>query len=181
MAKQGENRKRQQAGFTVLEALIAISIIVIGVGGVFGLTSRTVADSSANNNKLVAVYLAQEGIEIVRNIRDTNYLKIRQAVPGAAWDDGIILPGNDCATWCEADYNDAALSGVVAGLNPLQRDGNTSIYSYDGGSATPFTREIKATAVGVGKIEVEVTVFWSERGNVQKTVAATELYNWLIL
>jgi prepilin-type N-terminal cleavage/methylation domain-containing protein len=174
-------KQQQKSGFTVIEVLIAIFVIAIGAAGVFALMGRTIADSSANNNKLVASYLSQEGVEIVRNIRDTNYLRIRQEVPGVAWDDNIILPGNDCATSCRADYNDTALIGVAGPQPPLLRDSTTSIFSYDSGSATQFTREIKATAVGPDKIEVEVTVSWSERGSAREAVAVTELYNWLRL
>jgi len=168
-------------GFTIIEVLIAIFIIALGAGGLLTLSSQTIKASSFVNNKLVASYLAQEGVEIVRNIRDTNYLKIRQGDTGVAWDDNIILPGNDCATRCQTDYNDTALAGVGA-LTPLLRDAATNLYWYDSGTATNFTREIKATLIGTDKIEVVVTVFWTERNNVQhNVVAATELFNWLIL
>jgi hypothetical protein len=38
---------------------------------------------SLNQSKLIAYYLGQEGIENIRNIRDTNWLNDR------AWDQGI--------------------------------------------------------------------------------------------
>jgi len=180
MSKQIKHAKRLRAGFTVIEVLLAITIIIIGTGGVFALTARTVAVASANNNKLVASYLAQEGVEIVRNIRDTNFLKIREGV-ALSWDEGIILPGSVCATspFCQADYSQNSLS--VAAGGPLFRDGVTNLYNHTAGTPTIFIREIKTVAVGTDKIEVEVKVLWSERGDGREVQAVTEIYNWLIL
>ena len=75
--------------FTLIEVVVATFIIVAGTSGVFGLIQRTIAANSAASSKLVASYLAQEGIEDVRNQRDSNWLKQRTN-PGFIWDDGIV-------------------------------------------------------------------------------------------
>lgn len=162
-------------GFTLLETIIATFILTIGAVGVFTLVAHTTRFSSTVTTQFVASYLAQEGVEIVRNIRDTNFVKIRKGVPGAAWKDGLT----GCETMCEADYNDSSLVQVSA-LNPLLING--TLYSYDSGVSTvfPFRRNITVAVDGVDtKLDVLVEVSWQERGTTRSVKAATALYKWL--
>jgi prepilin-type N-terminal cleavage/methylation domain-containing protein len=76
-------------GFTLIEVVMATFIIAVGTLGVFGLLQRTISANSATSSRMAASYLAQEGIENVRNQRDSNWLKQRSD-PGLAWDDGIV-------------------------------------------------------------------------------------------
>ena len=69
--------------FTLIEVLIAIFLITVGIAGAFDLIQRTVAFSAISSSRLEAVYLAQEGIEIIRNTRDSNWLAENP------WDSGI--------------------------------------------------------------------------------------------
>lgn len=177
-----KKQRHPLTGFTVLEVVLALFIVSVGAIGVFSLTLRTFSSAGSTNNKLVASYLAQEGIEIVRNIRDTNFLEIRKDTPGVSWDDQIIDPDgdfvNECATSCQADYNDTVLTGVSGSPNALLRDPATNIYGYDSGAPTIYTRMITATT-DADKIYVQAKVAWQEGGQPREVVAATELFNWL--
>lgn len=75
-------------GFTLLEVLAAIFILTMGIGGAFVLVSQTAVSSQLASAKLTASYLAQEGIENIRNIRDSNFLKIHKGET-AGWLDGL--------------------------------------------------------------------------------------------
>lgn len=163
-------------GFTLLEVLVAIFILTTGIVGVFGLMHHTLSFTVMTENQLVASYLAQEGVEIVRNIRDTNFLKTRKGLP-ANWKDGIDVPGGLCSLGCKADYNDASLD-PSSPLDPILRNG--TLWSYDSGIATPFQRSITITSGGPDKIFVEVEVAWEERGESHDVIASSELHNWLI-
>lgn len=70
--------------FTILEVILAIFILTVAVFASFSLIQQTVVGVSLNQSKLIAYYLAQEGVENIRNIRDTNWLNDR------AWDQGIF-------------------------------------------------------------------------------------------
>jgi prepilin-type N-terminal cleavage/methylation domain-containing protein len=69
------NLMQKSGGFSLLEVLIAIFVLVIGVVGTYTAFGGMLASSSTTKQKLTAAYLAQEGIEIVRNVRDTNWLQ----------------------------------------------------------------------------------------------------------
>jgi len=115
-------------GFTILEVIVAIFVLTVAVGGSFVLIQQTLIAASLAQSKLAAHYLAQEGIEIVRNIRDTNWLKQRSDELNFFWDTDIIpleLPLGESRD-CIADYNDDGLSDFVE-EKPLNLDDNMII------------------------------------------------------
>lgn len=157
-------------GFTLIEVLAAMFIVVMGVVGIFGLVTRTVSSTSSMNSQLVASYLAQEGLEMVRNIRDANFLKIHKGGVGQ-WDDGLM----SCAAGCGADYNDVALGSFQNTLLKL----NNGFYTYDAGTDTIFTRKITIESVPPDLLKVSVDVLWQDKGKAYAVQGATNLYNWL--
>lgn len=68
------NRKNKK-GFTLIETLVAISILLIAVVGPLTISASSLQSSLNVRNQITASYLAEEGIEYVRNIRDTESLK----------------------------------------------------------------------------------------------------------
>jgi len=159
-------------GFTLLEVIIATFILSIGVVGAFALLQSAQRSAALGSSQLRASYLAQEGIEIARNIRDTNLLSIHKGL-GGTWGDGL----NTCVTGCEADYNDTQLFDDDRFLL-LDTDG---WYTYDSGTPTSFKRKIVITPVGtpVMKLIVTVNVSFSRAGKIHVVTAETELYNWI--
>lgn len=77
------NRRAKSKGFTLIEVIAAIFLVTVGMGGAYTLIQRTTAFTPVVSARLTATYLAQEGIENIRNIRDTNRLE------GEAWNAGI--------------------------------------------------------------------------------------------
>jgi len=73
-------------GQGLLEATVAIGIILIGLGGVMALTFQNLAASNDSVQQIVAMNLAREGIEAVRAIRDSNWLADNNGDPGRVWD-----------------------------------------------------------------------------------------------
>jgi type II secretory pathway pseudopilin PulG len=156
-------------GFTIIEVLIAIFIVTTGILGIIFVIQRTTSYLSLSSSRLVATYLVQEGIEIVRNIRDTNWLNGRQ------WNFGLE-PGEK-----EADYNDQSLSNY--GDNYLKFD--NGFYNYETGNDTKFKRKITLSDPGPACqdrspcLSAKVEVSWQQLGQTHKVVAEEYLYNWL--
>ena len=65
---------KHKKGFGILEVLLAGIVIVIVLGSLVFLARNTLNSSIYLSQKAQATFLAQEGIEIVRNIRDSNYI-----------------------------------------------------------------------------------------------------------
>lgn len=70
--------------FTLIEVLAAILVIIIGVLAAYAVVQKILSYTSESSHRLTAVYLAQEEIEGVRNIRDSNWLD--GTVP---WNNGL--------------------------------------------------------------------------------------------
>ena len=64
-----------QRGESLLEVIIAVSILSTIMVSVFSLLIRGSATNVNVTNRVVAINVAREGAEAVRNIRDTNWLK----------------------------------------------------------------------------------------------------------
>ena len=158
---------QKSPGFTLMEVLVAIFLITVGVLGAMAVVNQTTTFIQVTSSRLVAAYLAQEGIEIVRNIRESNFLKIHKEGEGN-WDDGLT----GCQAGCEADYNDTAL---ISADRYLKID--AGFYNYDSGENTPFKRKIIITPdTDILKVSVEVS--WQERGRSHQVTAQENLYQW---
>lgn len=163
-------------GFTLLEIIIAISILSIGIAGSVSLVNRTISLGFAVSKQLTAAYLAQEGMEIIHNIRHTNW--IEDGVPilsPVAWDDGLI-DGDSCV-----NYNSTSLITPCAAASRrlyILDDGTKLNYAH---SVTPvitvFSRYINITHLLDSTepyILVKSIVEW-DTGTIQ---AEERLYNW---
>jgi len=164
-------KKTKQKGFTMIEMIAAIFIISTGIMGVFSLVSQTISYISIASSRLTAIYLAQEGIEVVRNIRDSNFLKINKG-EGGSWDDGL-----SAGQYYNFDYRSRGIpdGDNCSGKLFLKIDGNFYVCSSDSGG---FERNIQIVKVGGDKIDIAVEVAWSERGRNHQVVARENLYQW---
>ena len=163
-------QKKSGAGFTLIEVLVAALIITIGAGGAFALVQQTTSFTTNARSQFEASYLAQEGMEIVRNIRDTNLLKIHKGL-GGTWTDGLV----GCEAGCQADYTQNSLSAYKDTFLQF----SSGLYSYTAGINSIYKRKIIITPQGDDVLEVLVEVSWEERNRSHTVKAATELYNWL--
>lgn len=79
--------------FGIVEVLIASTVIMIAIFALASVSQVTLASTSRTMARAQAAHLAQEGIEIVRNIRDTNWIDDRGdtkwdylvSIDGTAW------------------------------------------------------------------------------------------------
>jgi|SRR3989344_3406218 len=92
MESQKSKAKSQkwQRGFTLLESMVAIAIFSIGISTAVFVITQSISVGTRTKNKIIAANLTQEGIEVVRNIRDRNWLA------GRPWTDGIDALTDAC-------------------------------------------------------------------------------------
>lgn len=64
-------------GQGLFEVIIGIGVIMAGTVGTITLISSTVQAGRTVSQKVVAASLAREGIEVIRNARDSNWLRIQ--------------------------------------------------------------------------------------------------------
>lgn len=157
---------KKNRGYIMVEALVAITIIVVGLLGIFALLSRSLSLNRVVADRYVGTYLAAEGIEIVKNLIDNNVIN------GRPWNTGISNGE------FEVDYDDLSL-GAVTGEN-LKFDPDTGRYDYSGGEQTRFARIINIELLGGGdEIKANSIVKWISRGEARfETNLEDRFFNW---
>ncbi len=72
---QSKNTKirRVRKGFSFGEVLISAFVLTVGLTATSALISSSLGHSYDNRDAIVAAQLAQEGVELVRNVRDQNF------------------------------------------------------------------------------------------------------------
>lgn len=158
-------------GITLLESILAVGLIMAVVIGSITMGIYTTRLGRSSDNKIVALNLAREGIEYVRNLRDSNWLNDR------AWDEGI-----EAKTYILSQYlNDSdkwisEFTELTAGVSKNLKINSDGIYNHESGEETNFSRSItitKGSDIGVvSKVE------WLENGRPRDFILEENLYDW---
>ncbi len=133
---------RTSPGQNLLEAIIAIGVILTAVIGSSTLIISSITAGRASQNRTEAANFAREGIEIVRAMRDSNWLKFEQnekvgaALP--AWNTGLNVAGSYILTystntvppgWSLVSCGGCAAADIIIYQTTNQANGNRSMYN----------------------------------------------------
>lgn len=80
-------------GQGLVETTLAIGVILIGLGAIMVLTIQNVGANALSSQRIVALNLVREGVDAVRAIRDSNWLKAGNSDSSANWFDGLVPTG----------------------------------------------------------------------------------------
>ncbi len=148
-------------GFTVGEVVLSSFIMTMGIVSVLGLITFSFRSSVETQDIIVASELAQEGAELVRNIRDNALIdKIATESPTDVF---IDFPNGNNSR-CAIDYNDTAFDcgNPNFGLT-LTANG---FYEHQAGSGSRFYRVLKIDHVAPSDMaRVKSFVSWQDPGN----------------
>lgn len=147
-----------------MEIIAVISILLVGLLGMMSLLVQNIQVQSVNSKRLIAQQLAQEGIEIVRQIRDNNFIKDR--VYDESLGDGTYF----------VDYKEAVLRRVDGDEQKIVRINSDGFYGSEG-EDTPFSRWVMIRT-REHYLEVYSTVDWADRGKNYEYQLETRLYEW---
>jgi prepilin-type N-terminal cleavage/methylation domain-containing protein len=150
----------QNKGFSLIEVLLSVFIITVAVLGLYNGVSYSFNSIEKAKNKLIATYLAEEGIELVKNIRDINF-----STENTEWNDGFSA----CENGCRIDMNGTIEDGPNLPLNI-----SNGFYSYEAGEPTIFSREITIKKEGEYKVKVSSRVSYGK----QDFLIEQYLYNY---
>ncbi len=173
-----------QAGFTLIETLVAVSLLSIAIVAPMSLTTQSLSTAYYARDQITAFNLAQEGLEAVRAFRDGQILEISQSSSGGVNLFGSI-PMDQDFTIDSRQGNPAAAMRPCNGPCPrLQTDGTLYGHDPDTGTwpETHFTRTLHASFVPgtQDEIRVSVTVTWVTAASQTRTfVIFTNLYRWV--
>jgi prepilin-type N-terminal cleavage/methylation domain-containing protein len=185
------------SGFTLVEVLIATALFSIAVTGIITVSFQGGANIGNAKNRLIANYLAQEGVEITRAKRDS-YVLSNSTSYSDGWDAFTAMISANCTGPCDLDVGNISNLGPTGNsyLSCLSGGDTASpcllLYNPDGfyihgtvGTKTPFTRELTFTpyyapgsTTQIVELEITSTVTWMEGSKRQSVSVNESLFDW---
>lgn len=168
----------KKAGFTIIETLVAITILMIAIAGPLTVAHKGLTAAVFSRNQMIASYLAQDAMEYVKNKRDSNLNA------GLNWVDGL---GSNCINpdYCKIDTitNEITPASGISLLyigTALDSYGNT-IHGYthnsSSNSPTPFSRKIQLVPNSADEYKVKVVVSWKDGAIPNDVTLVSTIFN----
>ena len=173
------NLKKKQKAFTLVEVLIAVSILTIGILSGFILITKVLYNTAVIQDRLIASFLAQEGIELVRQVRDSNFLQIMNG-ESVEWEDELADGSYTIESKAGSEQSvDLVFYDEIEEIPDFRYDDNTKIYNYTTGEPTTFNRRIRITTINDDEIRVESIMKWTTKRIDFTLTVEDHLFNWL--
>lgn len=176
----------RRKGFTLVETLVAILILMMSISGPFFVVQQSLISATIARDQTTARFLAQEGIEVLRAVRDSNFLS---GNIGPNWLSGF--------TNCDTSQNpDGCMVDATANRVAQIKDactGSCSFLNYNEATSlfnhatiagpnqpSKFIRKVTIREINSGKDAfMEVEVIWSDRGVSRNVKTQSYLFNWI--
>lgn len=162
-------------GFSMVETLVAITILLVAIAAPMRIAQDGLSGARVAQDQVIASYLAQEAVEYVRWVRDTNTLE------GDGWLSGLSACRNN---ECVIDVIAEEVDGCDGECPSLQINGNGQ-YGYGPGGQwenTPFVRTVEINDVTENdpdtEVQVVVTVEWQTKDVDRSFVTREFMFNW---
>ncbi|RMD59368.1 prepilin-type N-terminal cleavage/methylation domain-containing protein [Candidatus Parcubacteria bacterium] len=168
----------QTKGFSLIEVAVAISIIMLSLIPLVTLAHQNISTQKVSLKYLTASMLAQEGLELVRNVRDENVFTSSSTDPfryivnpaDTTYAIGVDFTSNNIVIDYTPDSIDAAEARLYltpAGFYTHQQAGNTP---------TEFYRLIRVIDTSEARFEAQIK--WTEKDKTYSYSAYSILTHW---
>ena len=163
MVKINKKNNNKNQGFTLIEVALVLVLVGGAFLGIYGIFGKTIANDDESFHEVTASNLAQEGVELMRNQRDVDFLN------GDSFGDGVS--------------SDASFYGIC--IKPTSGFyGECDIFFT---KATPYERQCSVyytpTGINTGDnedaIAVSCVVKWTGIAGIERKARAMAiLTNW---
>lgn len=180
-------------GFSLIELLVAVTVVLTAISGYLAVAAHGILALRVAREDVTAYFLAQEGLERVRAIRDNNRLQ----TPGIPWDSAfapcLTPPATQRCTIGPIDSqptNDLLITACPPVGCPVLRQSDLSgIYNYvTTNPTTPYVREIwleRAAAtpppgpsMDQNEILAKSRITWQGGASQKSLTLQMEIYDW---
>lgn len=193
---------KNKSGQSLIELIVAVAIIQVGLLSVWSLFLSNFNAEKESELRIVGANLSREGIELVKNIRDSNWLR---ADRGDVNEEGTIWPWDEglSSGVYSVSYDNGALEDEMYGQLYIDAQGfytNSSV----GTKISPYKRTIELKSVCCSDndgnlvcdgtnyqikestepcslrigINVIAKTTWSHSGSARSSVVEDIIYNW---
>lgn len=149
-------------GFTLVETIIAIAVLMIGIIPIFVVSSQGISTINSARDEVIATFLTQDAMEFVLAKRDWNS------------DRGFWLSDfEDCFDGCRIDATESVdgSDGIDSSEEDVLLFDSDRGYNYETGDETKFTRIVNFEVVEPSggdfneatEVKVTVKIAWPGR------------------
>ncbi len=179
-------------GFTLVETLVSISIFTVSILVIISVLATGITNTNNAKKKITAAYLAQEGIEYMRNLRDTYVLYTNPNDSTAGWNAFKTAINNSTCNTTDCYFNadnvfsfppnnmpmtQITLSSCGGSCPELRYDSSTGRYGYTG-SLSGYNRKVRMV-VSADEVKVSSTVSWTQGSGNYSATFSESLFNWV--
>ena len=197
-----KKQRSSQKGFSLVEALVAIAVLLITLVGPMTIAAQGIKSSQFALEQNTSFFLAQEGIEAIFSIRNDYALQdvddgldTAGGDPDTSWNWIGVLNAGPCSISANGDScsfgtdfrnfdpgGNLTSSECTSNTDPdcrLNIDASASAapykYTHAPGDVSPFYRVITVTLESVDSVKVESSVTWKSHafGGDDRTVTLT--------
>ena len=162
-------------GFSLLESMVAIGILLVAVVAPLSTIGDSLAQIYVARDQMVAINLAQEGIEAVRQVRDSNMIKgWNEGTRTTDWDAGLGEGNYTVDT--EENLQIKSLTAGEEGALYQKTDGTYTQTAGVGMVPTKFSRIVTISSISGVDYEKKITsrVSWKTAGGTDKKIEVSE-------
>ncbi|PIZ58073.1 hypothetical protein COY23_00780 [bacterium (Candidatus Torokbacteria) CG_4_10_14_0_2_um_filter_35_8] len=175
--------KANNKGQSLVETIIAMSVITVGLLACVSLITFTISIQGHSRQEVIAVSLARESLEVIRNTRDSNWLE-NDETGSTLWDQGIEgSPEDRVITVFDPNTNEWVLE-PVSDINDsrcqiyFSEEDSLYLNNFPSGTPTSLRRLVTIKTISDVQKQVSVKVQWQEKDNTREITLDNDLYNW---
>ncbi len=163
---------KNKKAFTLIEIIVVLFIISLALLGIISLIVQSIRAQDYNKKVVIANQLSQEGIELIRQVRDNN------------WKNGTPFFTNLSDTvglrnTYYMDYGDSLPSILVNNNDRILQVSPSGFFVHSSlYDDSIFSRDIQVELVDTTLLRVISTVYWTSLGINQSYATETLLYDW---
>lgn len=178
-----------------METLIAISLLLLAITGPMVFAQNALRAAFNSRDQVTAFYLAQDAIELVKNVRDNNVLSGKTAASG---DNYWLSDLENCEAssgGCTVDTSiplgsflscaNSNNPGCLGAANDASQDihlktNQSSIIGHTGDKDSIFSRVVYIDNENSDEAKITVKVRWKSHDNIgARDITVVEyIYNW---
>ena len=146
-----KNRNRKfEKGFSFVEVMVSVFILTIGIVAVLDLMAKNIKNSTDSRDSIIASELAQEGVELIRNVRD-NYFTAGGGISNLGVRNNCII-----------DYRGSLTCNFIGFANrKLYYKNNFYVHDSSGSEETKFYRKIDIENYGSNGKKITSMTWWN--------------------
>lgn len=174
-----KNKLKFKKGFSIGEVILSVFILGVTMLTILAMYANSVKHFQDERDSVIASMLAQEGVELARNIRDNNWAG-REGVLDTTPETFDNFNSSDSDN-CRLDMDDSSISCGAGATNKVLYVDGDGFYVHGGGDATKFRRNISldfddATASDSEEVVVTSFVSW-DNNNPETTISSCTVVN----